>query len=202
MWKKIVLPALFLVVAVILFVLYRKQHHLYLKTLKLNHELTAEINNVRQENETFRQTIQQMQRAKATSALLRPTFVDQQKYYRQNWQNYIQVSLNDYATGLLGGIHDLKISVKNRTDYALDQVSIQIQYLRSNGKLFKTETVTLNRIAAQKQKQITAPDSRRGMSVKADFIKITSREMNFCWSVNKKVKAGDEDPYRCAGAGT
>ncbi len=199
MLKKMLLPAVLLVVAVVLFVLYRKQHHLYLKTLKLNHALTSEIKDVRQENETFRQTIEQMQQAKAASNLLRPTFVDQQKYYRQNWKNYIQLSLNDYKTGLIGGVRDVKIGVSNHTDYVLDRVAVAVQYFRANGKLFKTETVILKDVAAQKKKEVAAPDSRRGMSVKVLFTRITSREMNFCWWKNKKVHADDDDPYRCAG---
>lgn len=154
---------------------------------------------VRRENETFKETIQQMQQAKAASTLLRPTFVDQQKYYRQNWENYIQLSLNKYKTGLLGGVHNLKIIVNNKTDYTLDQVAVQVQYFRSNGKLFKTETVTANSLSPQKQKQLPAPDSRRGMSIKAHFVKITSREMNFCYRRDKKLKPTEEDPYRCAG---
>lgn len=139
-----------------------------------------------------------MQQAKEDAPALKGTFVDRKKYFHQNWKNYIHVSLNDYKTGLLGGVKGIKVIANNDTEFPIDNIVVQVAYYRSNGKVFKTEQITLNDLKAKSSKSVTAPDSRRGMSLKLSLERITSQEMNFCWSAAKKVSPGDNDPYQCA----
>lgn len=199
MIKKFIIPVIFLAAAIILFVMYRRQHQLYVEKTQLISQLTTEINQLQNQNTALQQSIRKMQQARAASELLQPTFIDQQKYYRQNWKNYIRLSVNDYQTGFLGGINNIKIKISNQTDYAIDEVTAIVRYFRANGQLFKTENIRFGNIPPQKSRRITAPDSRRGMSIKAHITRITSRSMNFCWWEGKKVTAGNDDPYRCAG---
>lgn len=199
MLKKFIIPVLLLAAAVVLFVMYRRQHHLYSDTLRLNRQLVSEIDQLQAQNDALKQSILQMQRAKASEKLLHPTFIDQQKYYRKNWKNYIRLSVNNYETGFLGGLKNIKIAVSNQTDYSLDEVAVSINYYRASGQLFKTETLHLKNIPPKNKHWISAPDSRRGMSIKAKLTRITSRTMNFCWWEGKKPKSGDDDPFRCAG---
>jgi hypothetical protein len=125
------------------------------------------------------------------------TFIDRKKYFRMNWKNYIHVSLNDYKTGFLGGIHGLKVMVKNDTEYDLDNVAVTVSYRRSNGDIFKTEKMVLNNIPSKKSVSVAAPDSRKGMKVEFSLQRITSQAMNFCWEANKKVLPGETDPFEC-----
>ncbi len=199
MLKKFIVPVILLAAAIVVFIMYRRQHQLYQETLQLNRRLTTEIGQLQKQNDNLRQSIRQMQQAEAASNLLHPTFIDQQKYYRQNWKNYIHLSLNDYSTGFLGGIKNIKVTISNQTDYALDEATAVVNYYRASGELFKSETIHVKNIPPQKSRQVNAPDSRRGMSVKARLTRITSRTMNFCWWEDKKTAPGDDDPFKCAG---
>ena len=200
MTRRWILPLVLLAAALVVFVKYRHEQQRNSRTLEMNRKLVTEIRDLQQQNTTLQQTIEQMQQAAAASHMLHPTFVDQQKYYRQNWENYIHLKLNDYETGFLGGIKNAQVTLTNNTDYTLDRVTVQLQYFRANGASFKTETLVLTDIPAQKSKRVKAPDSRRGMSLKAHLTRMTSRTMNFCWQKDKKVAPGDDDPYRCAGS--
>lgn len=197
MVRKYILPAIAVVLIITLWVMYRNQRKLYRKTLQANYSLVTQMKELRQKDEQITQGLQQIKQAQEDAPMLKGTFVDRKKYFRQNWQNYIHVSLNDYKTGLLGGVKDIKVTAVNDTEFPLDNVVVMVQYFRSNGKLFKTEHLTINDVQAKASKSITAPDSRKGMSLKIKLDRITSQAMNFCWSSSKKVAPGDNDPYQC-----
>jgi hypothetical protein len=201
MIRKYIIPAISIVVIITLFVMYRDQHKLYQKTLQANYSLVTQLNELRQKDQQIQQGMQQMQEAQQIAPQLKGTFIDQKKYFRQNWQNYIHVSLNDYKTSLLGGVRDVKVIVNNDTEFALDNVTALVQYYRANGKLFKTEHISINNIPAKSSKNMAAPDSRRGMSIKLQLQRITSQDMNFCWAADKKISPGTDDPYQCVPAG-
>lgn len=197
MVRKYILPAIAIAIMITLFVMYRNQHKLYQKTLQANYSLNTHLRELEQKNQQITQAIQQMQQAEAAAPLLKATFVDQRKYYRQNWKNYIHVSLNNYKTGFLGGIHHLKVKVNNDTEFSLDHVVVLLKYYRSNDKLFKTEKVSIGPVKAKSSQNVSAPESRKGMKVKLQLERITSQKMNFCWSAGKKAAPGDNDPYQC-----
>lgn len=125
-------------------------------------------------------------------------FVDRREYFRRNWKQYISLNTGDYRTGFLGGIRDLKVAVRNQTEYPLDNVVIAVQYLRSNGEVFKTEQYTIHNIPAKGVQSVTASDSRKGSKVQVRLISITSQAMNFCWSHDKVAPPGNPDPFVCA----
>lgn len=195
--KKYWLPIILGIAVIVLFFMFKRQHHLYADTLALNHKLASEINHLQDNNSHLENTLQHFQQKEATKKLLKPTFMSQQKYDRQHWEDYIQFSVNDYKTTFLGGIKNLKLTVNNRSDYTLNKVEIQLLYYRANGDLYKKETIEASLIPSGKSQTLKAPNSRRGVRVKAEFSKITCREMNFCWDKNKKTNPDDQDPYRC-----
>lgn len=197
MYKKYIIPAIAIIIIITLFVMYRNQYKLHKEALQANYSLNAHLRELQQRNQQMSQAIQQMQRAQAAAPLLKATFVDREKYFRQNWKNYIHVSLNNYKTGFLGGIHDLKVAVSNNTEFLLDNVVVNLRYYRASGKLFKTEKISIGHIKAKSSKQIAAPESRKGMKVTLSLQSMTSQEMNFCWSADKKVAPGNDDPYQC-----
>jgi hypothetical protein len=125
------------------------------------------------------------------------TFVERRTYFRKNWKQFITVSTSDYRTGFLGGIKDLKVIVRNQTEYPLDNVVVSVQYLKGNGDVFKTEQYTVNNVPAKGVQSVSAADSRKGQKVEITMVSITSQPMNFCWAVNKPAPAGNEDPYMC-----
>lgn len=201
MSRKLIIPAIAVIIIMTLFVMYRNEHRLYQKTLQANYSLATHLRELQQQDQQVTQGMQQIQQAASESAQEKGTFVDQRKYYRQNWQNYIHVTLNNYKTGLFGGVHDIKVLVTNDTEFPLDNVVVSLLYYKSSGKLFKTEHVTLVQIKPKSSSSAAAPDSRKGMSVKLQLLRITSQAMNFCWSEDKKAVPGDSDPYACAPEG-
>jgi len=198
MLKKYLIPAIAIIVIITLFIMYRNQHRLYEKTRQANYSLVTHLRELQQKDQHITEGMEQIQQSTEQSAQMKGTFVDQKKYYRQNWKNYIHVSLNNYKTGLFGGVHGIKVLVTNDTEFPLDNVVATIRYYRSNGKLFKTEQVTIDHIKPKSSANASAPDSRKGMSIKLEIDRITSQQMNFCWSKEKKPAPGDSDPYACA----
>lgn len=197
MLKKVIIPGLALIIIITLFVMYRNQRRLYQKTLQANYSLATHLRELQQKDEQMTQGMQQIQQAAEQGTQLKGTFIDQKKYYRQNWKNYIHISLNNYKTGLFGGVRNIKVTADNDTEFTLDNVVVELQYYRSSGKIFKTEPINLNGVKPKSFVSVPAPDSRKGMSVKLVLQRITSQGMNFCWSKDKKTTPGDMDPYAC-----
>lgn len=199
--KKYILLIIAIIIIAVLWVMYHNQRRLYKQTLQANYNLVTKMNELRQKDERIQQGMQQMQNTQALAPELKGTFINRKKYFRQNWQNYIHVSLNNYKTGFLGGMKDIKVIVNNDTEFPLDNVMVSLLYFKANGQLFKKGQLSIDNIQPKSSKEISAPDSRRGMKITAKFERITSQEMNFCWSVDKKITPGDNDPYQCVPEG-
>ncbi|HEY0670496.1 MAG TPA: DUF4339 domain-containing protein [Sphingobacteriaceae bacterium] len=116
--------------------------------------------------------------------------------YRNNWNRYIWVKNDDYKHGLLGGIYGLEVIIVNETEYKLDEIVVLVQYIKENGRIHKTEPVTIYNVPARGEASVPAPDSNRGTSIKMAINAISSRKMNFCYSSDIDVRSSD-DPYRC-----
>ena len=122
--------------------------------------------------------------------------------FRNNFEKYIRVSTNQYTYNELGGISNLDIIVSNDTDYMLDEVNVNVDYIKDNGEIFKSEIVTLNNIPAHQNKSASAPESNRGTSVEVRMDGITSKKMHFCLYATNGIGTYSEpenanDPYFC-----
>lgn len=122
--------------------------------------------------------------------------------FRNNFEKYIKVSTNNYSYNELGGISNLDIIVTNNTDYMLDEVNVNVDYIKDNGEIFKSEIVTINNIPAHQDKSVSAPESNRGTSVEVRMDAITSKKMHFCFYATNGIGAYTEpentnDPYFC-----
>lgn len=201
MLRKYVIPVIAIVLIITLFVMYRNQHRLYRKTLQSNYSLVTRLNELTEKDRQMEQGMQQIRQATQDAPPPHATFIDRKKYYRQNWKNYIHVTLNDYKTGFLGGVKDIQVRVDNGTEFKLDNVSARLSYYRANGRLFKTEEVSVTDIAAGALKSVDAVGSRKGMKVTLQPERITSQDMNFCWSSSRKPAPGNNDPWQCVATG-
>lgn len=83
---------------------------------------------------------------------------------------------NDYRVSLFGGINDLKITVQNNSVLLLDKVTVQIDYLKRNGDIINSDTLSAKMIKPQGSKVIEVPSSSRGVKVKHKIINIQSHE--------------------------
>ena len=121
---------------------------------------------------------------------------EKNKKYRNNWGDYISSTSNRYSYREIGGIFELEVIITNNTEYMLDEVDVQVGYIKDNGSYFKTEIVRVYNINAHSAKSQKAPESERGKSVDMTINGITSRKMHFCYQLGSGAK-NLEDPYFC-----
>ncbi|MBV7532298.1 hypothetical protein [Chitinophaga sp. sic0106] len=197
MKQQYIIPAALVLLLLILGLGYCRQQKDVRKVLAENERLHNENRDLRRSLDQSGRVAQQISDRKDIQQRVNAQFVDRRVYFRQNWQQFITVSLSDYRTGLLGGIKDLSIIVRNQTDYPLENAVVTLQYLRNNDEVFKTEEYAIKNIPAQGQQTLQASNSRKGSKASVKLLSITSQAMNFCWSVNKKVAPGTPDPYAC-----
>jgi hypothetical protein len=112
--------------------------------------------------------------------------------FRNNWQTYLTATTNQYQYREIGGIFNLAVIFTNNTDYVMDEVKVDINYIKENGSIYKTETVAFYNVLPGTQQSEQAPDSERGMSVELDVSQIYSKKMHFYYPSNS---GNNEDPY-------
>lgn len=117
--------------------------------------------------------------------------------YRNNIEKYVGASTNRYTYNEMGGISNLDIIVTNNTEYQLDEVNVNIDYIKDNGGIFKSEIVTIYNIPAKQDKSVSAPESNRGTSVNVNIQTISSKKLHICYDNTFAPKVGEIDPYFC-----
>ncbi|HMH31486.1 MAG TPA: hypothetical protein VK543_00560 [Puia sp.] len=94
----------------------------------------------------------------------------------------VSVSGNKYNVGTFGGISELQLSISNKSLYPLDLVVVEVQYIQSNKKIFKTENVYFRNISAGSTIMEEAPKSPRGIKVQYRITLINSRELGLSYT--------------------
>jgi hypothetical protein len=95
---------------------------------------------------------------------------------RASLGNYVNVKSNNYHVVALGGIRNLQLTVSNDSKYVLDKVVVEVEYLKANQQLFKTEKISFKSVAPNGTLTIRMPDTNRGMKVEYKIIKVESKE--------------------------
>lgn len=93
-----------------------------------------------------------------------------------NIGSYVNVSSNNYHVVALGGIRNLQLTVSNDSKYVLDNVTVEVQYVKANQQLLKTESVHFKSVAPNGTLTIRLPDTNRGMKVNFKVVKVESKE--------------------------
>lgn len=197
MSRNFVYTGVLLALIVIFGIAYYGEQKRSRRILAENERLLNETRDLKRSLALANNTSQQIADRSDIQQRVQGTFVERRAYYRRNWKQFISVTTSDYKTGFLGGIKDLKIIVKNLTEYSLDNAVVNVQYLRSNGDVFKTEEYTVNNIPPKSSQTVNAAGSRRGMKVQLKLRALTSQAMNFCWAYDKAAAPGNPDPYQC-----
>jgi hypothetical protein len=91
---------------------------------------------------------------------------------------FVTIKSNDYNIVAFGGIRNLQLTVNNDSKYALDNVLVEINYLKPNGLSLKEENIYFKSIAPNGSLTIRVPDTNRGMKVKYKILKVESKEFN------------------------
>ncbi|HTQ28441.1 MAG TPA: hypothetical protein VMI35_09945 [Puia sp.] len=101
---------------------------------------------------------------------------------KNNITNYVFLSASKYNVGTFGGISDVQITVSNRSLYSLDLVVVEVEYIQSNKKIFKTENLYFHNIGAGSALMEEAPKSSRGVKIQYRIAIINSKELGLSYT--------------------
>jgi hypothetical protein len=107
---------------------------------------------------------------------------DAKETIKDNIMDYVAIGASKYTVGTFGGISDLQLTVSNRSTYPLDLVVVEVQYVQSNKKTFKTENIYFHDIGAGSALMQEAPKSPRGIKVQYRITLINSKELGLSYS--------------------
>ena len=93
-----------------------------------------------------------------------------------NIRKLVSVRSNDYKRGSFGGIYNLQITVSNSSRFILDEVVVQLQYLKPSEQPLKTETIRFNSISPFGTSTMNIPPSNRGIKVVYHITNIKYKE--------------------------
>lgn len=88
----------------------------------------------------------------------------------------VSVSTNDYQVGSFGGIRDLQLTLKNDSEYPLQQVTAELRYYKPGDELLKTENYHFYAVPARGMQVIAVPKSSRGVKVTCKLVRIEPKQ--------------------------
>lgn len=94
----------------------------------------------------------------------------------ENLYNLVNVKSDDYKKRILGGIEGFELTVTNKSSHVLDEVLVEVSYLKPNGDVVKTDTYEVNSVPAKGSKAFSVPPSNRGVKIKYKITNIISRQ--------------------------
>ena len=93
-----------------------------------------------------------------------------------NLKKLVQLDVNDYQVGLLGGIKNLRMLVTNKSGYVLNKIKIELKYLKPNGDIVKTENLVMNAVAPKSSKSLAVAAQKRGVKISYRITDIQSKQ--------------------------
>lgn len=95
---------------------------------------------------------------------------------RQYWPKLIRVDLVQYTPRSFGGMSNVFIQVRNHMEFDAELIQVEVQYLLTNGKVYKTIEVPVANIPANGMSQkIKIEDSRRGKTLRMNPVKLVCK---------------------------
>lgn len=77
----------------------------------------------------------------------------------------VRLSANEFKTGMFGGVSGLEITITNNASKKISRAVIEVDFLKPNGNVVKTQTVVVEDVAAGGAKTVPVPSSNRGVKV-------------------------------------
>jgi hypothetical protein len=96
----------------------------------------------------------------------------------ENILSQVFVKSNNYKVAAFGGVKDLQLTVRNDSKYVLDNVTVELQYLKPSELPLKTETVYFKSVPPNGTQTIAMPKTNRGIKVIYKITKIESKAYN------------------------
>lgn len=106
------------------------------------------------------------------------------EFFDKNWETLIHATLVKGERRGLGGMKGLVVEVSNDSKLVVDEVFVDVQYIQSNGDVYKTEQLRLESFDPGEKKQKVAPDSERGRSVNIKLVGVKTEDTGFLTNRN------------------
>jgi hypothetical protein len=100
-----------------------------------------------------------------------------QKSGKTSLKDFVSVSSNDYKRVAFGGIRNLYLTVTNNSKFELDNVIVELQYLKPSEEPLRTENINFKSIGPDASATIKIPDTNRGIKVSYRIISIDSKQV-------------------------
>jgi hypothetical protein len=97
-------------------------------------------------------------------------------------ENYIDMAAGRYSTGILGGISSFAVTITNNSPVVMDEVIVKIDYIQSNDKIYKSESLAFNDLQPGETVSVKAPKSSRGTKISSSIHSIVSRKLDLNYS--------------------
>ena len=106
---------------------------------------------------------------------------DPKEETRQNIKKLVNYELNNFKVNAFGGVSDFEVVINNNSAYPLDLVVVELKYIQSNKKIFKTERLEFKGVAPKGKQSIGVAKTNRGIKVETTITSISSRELDLVY---------------------
>jgi len=106
-----------------------------------------------------------------------------QNYARLNIERLVRAT-KSYDRKRFGGIENARVTFFNNSDFPIARAEFKVQYVKANGEVFETESMVIENIEPHRSKSKPAPESKRGMEMRATLTKIVAPELSMVKNVN------------------
>ncbi len=105
-----------------------------------------------------------------------PRIFESEEEIKASLRKQVSVKSNNYRKGTFGGIFDLQLTVNNSSKFVLDEVVVEIQYIKPNGEPLKAEKVRFKAVPAHGTSTLSIPPNNRGTKVNFHILNIRYKE--------------------------
>jgi hypothetical protein len=95
---------------------------------------------------------------------------------KNSLHDLVSIASNDYKRVAFGGIRNLQLTVTNNSKYELDNVIVELQYLKPSEEPLRTENIRFRGVAPNGTSTIKIPDTNRGIKISYKIINIESKQ--------------------------
>ena len=88
----------------------------------------------------------------------------------------VSIKTNNYIRGTFGGIKDLRLTVSNDSKYFVDEVKVELQYIKPSQLPLRTDIITFRNLSPNGSVTVRVPDSQRGIRVDYRITRVQSHE--------------------------
>jgi len=107
---------------------------------------------------------------------------DPKEETRRNINSLVSYQLNNYKVNAFGGVSDFEVTINNNSSYPLDLVVVELKYIQSNKKVFKTERLEFRSVAPNGKQTLGVAKTNRGIKVETTITTISSRDLDLSYN--------------------